>query len=132
MDEKKKQILALQAIGTSLQGDDIPFNQLALLGGEQMMRGYYTGRFRDRKYLTAQAEYRFLPFPFSKRFGATVFLAAGGVAPSWDALQWRNFRPSGGFGLRYFIFPKKDVFVRLDLGITPEGTGIYFFTGEAF
>lgn len=132
LDVEKKQVLAAQAIGTFLQGDEIPFNQLALLGGDQMMRGYYTGRFRDRNYMALQAEYRFLPFPFSKRIGGTVFLGGGLVAPSWDQFQLNQIRPAGGFGLRYLIFPKKDIFIRVDLGITQEGTGLYIYTGEAF
>lgn len=132
LDVQKKQVLAAQAIGTFVQGDDIPFNQLALMGGDQMMRGYYTGRLRDRKYMALQIAYRFLPFPFHKRLGGTVFLASGVVAPSWDQFKLGNIRPAGGVGLRYLIFPKKDIFIRVDLGITQEGTGLYIYTGEAF
>ncbi|RYD68952.1 MAG: hypothetical protein EOP53_27970, partial [Sphingobacteriales bacterium] len=57
---KKNQVLAAQLYGQFVSGD-IPFNQLALLGSEGLMRGYYYGRYRDRKYIAAQAEYRFLP-----------------------------------------------------------------------
>ena len=57
----KKQVLALQATGSFLQGD-VPFNQMALLGGDIIMRGYYLGRFRDKNYTAAQAEYRFSAF----------------------------------------------------------------------
>ena len=45
------------------------------------MCGYSTGRYRDKAYLASQVEYRWLPFPFSKRFGGVAFLAAGAVAP---------------------------------------------------
>jgi hypothetical protein len=38
---------------------------------------------------------------------------------------------SGG-GLRFLLFPKKDIFSRLDFAVTREGTGIYIFIGEAF
>ncbi len=132
VDAKKQQVFAAHAVGIFLQGDEIPFNQLALLGGDQIMRGYYTGRFRDRQYMAVQAEYRFLPFPFHKRLGGTVFMAGGLVGPGWDQLQLSQLRPAGGLGLRYLIFPKKDIFIRVDLGITPEGTGLYIYTGEAF
>ena len=127
----KKQILAIQGIGTFIKGE-VPFNQMALLGGEQMMRGYYTGRYRDKNYVAAQAEYRFLPFPFSKRLGAAGWLSGGIVAPEVKGLSIRNFVPAGGLGIRYLLFPQKDIFVRLDFGLTAEGPGIYFFTGEAF
>ena len=131
MTADKKQVLALQAAGAFMSGD-VPFNQLAMLGGEGLMRGYYMGRYRDRNYAAAQAEYRFLPFPFSKRLGAAAFFSAGMVAPAPDAFRLSQLRPAGGAGLRFLLFPQKDIFVRFDVGITPEGTGIYFFTGEAF
>ena len=102
------------------------------MGNEMLMRGYYTGRFRDRHYYAAQAEYRWLPFPFSKRVGGAAFVSAGAVSPSLDMLSTRQIRLAGGAGLRYLIFPKKDIFVRLDAGFTREGVSFYIFTGEAF
>jgi outer membrane protein assembly factor BamA len=127
----KKQVLAVQAIGTLMNGE-VPFNQLALLGGEQMMRGYYSGRYRDKAYAAMQVEYRFLPFPFSKRLGGAAFLGIGGVAPQVAELNLRQFQPAGGIGIRYLVFPQKDIFMRLDVGFTREGPGFYIFTGEAF
>ena len=127
----KKQVLALQGAGSFLNGD-VPFNQLALLGGEVLMRGYYLGRYRDLNYAAAQVEYRFLPFPFSKRLGAAAFIGAGMVAPTPGDFNLSKFLPSGGAGIRFLLFPQKDIYVRFDVGFTPEGSGIYFFTGEAF
>lgn len=125
------QTLALQVLGQWTPGD-APFNQVALVGGESMMRGYYTGRFRDHAYLAAQAEYRFLPFPFSKRWGATAFLAGGVIGANPGNMFQNQPLISGGGGIRFLIFPKKDIFTRLDLGVTPEGTGFYIYLGEAF
>jgi hypothetical protein len=125
------QVLAVQAFG-QFQGGQAPFNQLALLGGDGLMRGYYLGRFRDRNYAAVAAEYRFLPFPFSKRFGGTVFASAGTVSPRLRQMQWRNIKPAAGIGLRYLIFPGKDIYVRVDFAFTPEGNGFYFYNGEAF
>ncbi|MCS7035906.1 MAG: BamA/TamA family outer membrane protein [Saprospiraceae bacterium] len=125
------QVLALQALGSIVEGE-APFNQLSLMGNESLMRGYYTGRYRDRHYYAAQAEYRFLPLPFSKYLGAAAFFGVGAVAPSFSALSLRHVRWAGGVGLRYLIFPKKDIFVRFDMGLTREGPAFYLFTGEAF
>ncbi len=124
-------VLAWQLSGNAVQGN-APFNMLSLLGNEMLMRGYYTGRFRDRHYYAAQAEYRWLPFPFSKRLGGAAFFSAGAVSPSIEMLTTRQVRLAGGAGLRYLIFPKKDIFVRLDAGFTREGVSFYIFTGEAF
>jgi outer membrane protein assembly factor BamA len=126
-----RMVLAGQLSCNVVQGN-APFNMLSLMGNEMLMRGYYTGRFRDRHYYAAQAELRCLPFPFSHRIGGTVFLSAGEVSPKLESLSARQIKLAGGVGLRYLIFPKKDVFVRLDAGFTREGMGVYFFTGEAF
>ncbi|TDH20705.1 hypothetical protein EXU57_21375 [Segetibacter sp. 3557_3] len=127
----KRDVLAFQFTGNFFTGD-VPFNQMAFMGGETMMRGYYYGRYRDKNMLAAQAEYRMLPFGFSKRIGAAVFAGTAVVAPRIGDFEAKNLKLTGGAGLRYLLFPKKDIFVRLDLGVTQEGIGVYFFTGEAF
>ncbi len=70
----------MQVLGQFSAGEQLPFNQLSMMGGEMMMRGYYFGRYRDKNYLAAQAEYRFLPFDFSRRLGGAVFGAVGAVS----------------------------------------------------
>lgn len=126
-----RNVLALQAFGQFSIGEP-PFNQLALLGGETLMRGYYTGRFRDKNQLAAQAEFRMLPFSFAKRWGAAVFGGTGTVFNRFSNLSLKNFVWAGGAGLRFLLFPKKDIFTRLDFALTKEGSGFYIFIGEAF
>ena len=128
---RPQQVLAVQLVGNVVLGT-APFNQMSLLGSEMIMRGYYTGRFRDQQFYAAQVEYRWLPLPFSRRFGATAFLSAGGVTPTLEAMSWTDLRLAGGVGARYFLFRKKDIFLRFDLAFTREGSGFYIFTGEAF
>lgn len=128
---RKRNVLALHAVGQFSLGNP-PFNQLALLGGESIMRGYYLGRFRDRNLLAAQAEYRMLPFSFAKRWGATVFAGTGLVYNSIPSIQSDHLLLAAGAGLRFLLFRKKDVWVRLDLAFTREGQGVYIYIGEAF
>lgn len=127
----KRNVLAWQVKGNFLHGE-VPFNQLAQLGGDRLMRGYYQGRFRDKHAISAQMEYRILPFAFSKRLGAAVFAAAGAVAPQFNDFQARNIKATAGVGLRYLLFPKKDIYIRFDVGFTKEGANFYIFNGEAF
>jgi hypothetical protein len=124
-------VLAVQATGTFMNGD-VPFNNLALLGGEGIMRGYYLGRYRDKNLLATQAELRWLPFGFSRRWGGTLFGGLGTVAPTPGALRLNQFRWAVGGGLRFLFFQKKDVFLRGDIGFTREGPGFYVGLGEAF
>lgn len=126
-----KDVLALQG-SAILNNGDVPFNQMAIMGGESMMRGYYLGRFRDKNMVAAQAEYRFLPFSFSKRWGTAAFLSGATVAPTTDKILSSQFKIAGGLGARYLVFKSKDIFVRFDIAFTREGNGYYFFIGEAF
>jgi outer membrane protein assembly factor BamA len=129
----KNNVFATQILGQFNSGD-VPFNQLALMGGESMMRGYYYGRYRDRNQIAAQFEYRFLPIPFNftKRIGAAVFAGAGKVFPELQNFNLDNIVVSAGGGLRFLLFPKKDIYTRLDVAFTREGPGFYLFVGEAF
>ena len=123
-----RNVLALQVIGQFSSGE-VPFNQLSMIGGEMMMRGYYLGKYRDENMFGFQAEHRWLPFRFSKRIGGAVFGGIGSVSPNlhFDKLLW-----TAGGGLRVLLFPKRDVFTRLDVGVNPDGYGFYIFIGEAF
>ena len=125
----KNQVLAFQVVGQFSKGD-VPFNQLSLMGGETIMRGYYLGRYRDKNYVAAQAEYRFLPFISGTRLGGAVFGSVGAV--SNGTFPQNNYKWSAGAGLRYLLFPKKDIFTRIDFGVNPDGYGVYFYIGEAF
>ena len=129
----KNNVLAWQVLGQFYSGD-VPFNQLALMGGDSMMRGYYLGRFRDRNQVASQVEFRMLPLPlgFSKRIGAAAFAGAANVFPDFSKASIHQTVWSAGGGLRFLLFPKKDIYTRFDVAFTQEGTGYYLFIGEAF
>ncbi|MEL6344084.1 MAG: BamA/TamA family outer membrane protein [Myxococcota bacterium] len=126
-------VLAGQVLGQFGNGD-LPFNELALIGGESIMRGYYTGRYRDQNLTAAQVEFRMLPIPMSwtNRIGAAAFLAAGTVAPTISDLSLSEVRVTGGAGIRVLTFPKSDIFTRGDIGWSEDGPGFYIYVGEAF
>jgi outer membrane protein assembly factor BamA len=127
----KRNVLAWQVLG-NFQSGEIPFNQLAMMGGEMMMRGYYQGRYRDKNMIAAQTEFRMLPFAFHKRLGGSVFASTAMVAPKVSSFTTNNLKLAGGFGLRYLLFPKKDIYLRLDIGFSKEGSSFYILNGEAF
>lgn len=127
----KNNVIAFHAYGQFGTGN-VPFNELSLMGGDRIMRGYYLGRYRDKNMVAAQAEYRLLPFPFSKRWGAAAFTAIGTVFPHINSFNHNHTEWAVGGGPRFLLFPKKDIYNRLDIAFTSEGTGFYFFIGEAF
>ena len=122
------QVLAFQFQG-ELSFGKIPFNQLPVLGGPNIMRGYYIGRYRDKRAWATQVEYRFLPFIKGSRWGGALFAALGTVSPNWEIerVLWAI-----GLGPRFLLFPQKDIFTRFDFALTEEGTGMYVYIGEAF
>jgi outer membrane protein assembly factor BamA len=129
---RKRNILTFQSLGQFTLGD-APFNQYALMGGEMMMRGYYLGRFRDKHFLSIQSEYRMLPLSFAKKFGLAVFASAGMVYNNESKITNQYLKYAGGAGVHYLLFPKKDVWTRLDMAVNNEGgTGLYLSIGCAF
>lgn len=129
----KNKVLAAQLFGQFNEGN-VPFNQLALLGGENIMRGYYLGRYRDNNQIATQIELRFLPLPFNftNRIGAAVFAGTGSVFDEVSHYEFSNLVVSGGAGIRFLLFPKKDIWTRFDCAYTKEGMGYYLFIGESF
>ncbi len=125
---RPQQVLALHG-AAQLSAGHIPFTQLSMIGGESIMRGHYLGRLRDKQMLALQAEWRWLPFSWSQRLGGALFASCGSVSEDWPFAVWHG---SAGGGLRYLLFPEKDVYTRVDIGFHRAGYGLYFYIGEAF
>lgn len=129
-----KLVLGFNANYESLFGNSAPFHLLRQLGGDEMMRGYYYGRYRDKNFIAAQAEirYRFLP-----RFGLVGF-AGGGSVYNNDGFKFSELKPSYGAGFRYFFDVQRGLSIRIDYGIGEKTTnekrqkGMYISLGEAF
>jgi hypothetical protein len=109
---KKKHVLALQATATYTDGD-VPFYDLAMLGGDSQMRGYYEGGLRDNVLVDAQAEYR---LPIWNIFGMVGWLGTGRVYPSVSSMTFDDFWLSYGVGLRLKVDSAHDVNLRFDFG----------------
>lgn len=121
-------VLAVQGYLSVISGD-APFHWLSLLGGANMMRGYYQGRFRDKNMVVMQSEYRTLLW---WRIGASAFAGAGDVMKEWDQLRLNNLKYSFGGGLRYHLNRKEGINIRFDVGFGENTSGVYITIGEAF
>jgi outer membrane protein assembly factor BamA len=125
----KNQVLATNFYFNSVSSD-APFYKLPALGGQNRMRGYFQGRYRDKNYMTLQTEYRQF---FSKKFGFVAFAGIGDVSSEVTDLKLNSLKYSLGGGLRYLFNKKENVNLRMDFGIGKDGnTGIYFGIEEAF
>lgn len=123
-------IQAHQFFVQNLNGDP-PFYQLAQMGGNDLLRGYYKGRYRDRKMMIVQTETR---YRFSKYWNLAVFGGLGNVSRVWSELPDEAMKPSYGTGVRYQISPKQKINVRLDVGWGDDqgGPQIYLYVMEAW
>ncbi|MFH0988745.1 MAG: BamA/TamA family outer membrane protein [bacterium] len=121
-------ILVLQGIAVSINGT-APFHKLDGIGGQSILRGYYEGRYRDKKMLVAQAEYR---SPMVWRFTGALFAGLGDVASTVSAFRMRDLKPSYGFGIRFFFEPKERLCIRMDFGFGQYSSGLYFTASEAY
>ncbi len=123
-----RSVLALQTVFLTY-GGTAPFYRMSKIGGDAIMRGYYTGRYRDRSLLAFQAEFR---FPVKWRFSAVVFGGFGQVADGLGRLRLDGFKYSVGFGLRFTVVPKEGTNIRLDQAFGRGSSGYYLNANEAF
>lgn len=130
----KKTVLGINGVYQTIQGTRAPFYLMPQLGNDMIMRGYYTGRYRDQNLMALQAEVR---YRFISRFGAAAFLA-GGTVYSNRNLSLKNLKPALGAGLRYFYDIDRGLSVRADYAVGEKRTGekrqngFYLSLGEAF
>ncbi len=124
---RKRDVLAMR-FTTRATGKDAPFFLLSTFGGSTDLRGYESGRYRDRMMYAAQAEYRWQPLD---RWIFTGFAGVGEVAPSYSEF-FNNFLPAAGIGARYVLSPKHKLNLSLDIAVGKHGAEFYFGIGEAF
>ena len=111
------------------------------LGGTQRLRGYRQNRFFDSYTNFRGIEYRWYLYEVQKAFNfliergtfagfqAALFYEEGTVSPDMGSSFWKNFKNSYGLGAR-FLF--NSVIIRIDKGISEEGSETTFFIGYGF
>jgi hypothetical protein len=126
-------VLGLDVQEQSLTGHSSPFYLLPQMGSDEMMRGYYGGRYRDRNYIAGQTELR---YRIDARFGIVGFIGTGEVFHSGFSVP--QLKPNYGGGVRYFFDVEKGLAIRLDYGFggkpagEPRIGGAYIALGQSF
>lgn len=143
----RKSTLGFNGIFNSLQGNNLPFYLLPELGNDLIMRGYYTGRYRNQNYLAGQAEYRYLVDPkmrihiwfvdIKPKFALAAFAGTGTVFSNHD-FRFGGFKPGYGAGIRYFYDENAKLTIRIDYAVGEKRSGesrqkgLYLSLAEAF
>lgn len=124
----RNSVLAAQ-IYTKVNSGEPPVRNLSLLGGSEMMRGFYKGRYADKNMFTSQVEFRQYLF---WRIGVVGFAGAGQVSDDVVQMDWNRFHYSYGAGLRLMVQEKEKLNLRVDWGFAEGSNGVYVILKEAF
>jgi len=108
---------------------NVPFRQLALMGGDIMMRGYYPGIYRDNFMMAQQVEFR---IPVYKIFGVVLFAAVAEVQHTLQAFNWQDLKYTYGVGLRIMFIKHERINVGGDLGFSKNTKTLALGSGESF
>ena len=122
------QVVALDFLWEEAIGS-VPFRKLAQLGGQNFLRGYFLGRYRNNVVVGAQAELR---QELSDRWSVVGFAGTAKVASNASSLPRARLISSAGSGLRYVLDLQSRINIRLDLAGGGDSRAVYFGVGEAF
>ena len=94
-------VLSFRGRVQSILGRDdvVPHYLLPYLGSSSTLRGYHTGRFRDRHALLTSAEFRWIPSRLA--LDMALFFDAGKVASRRDDLDFNDLHTDWGIGARF-------------------------------
>ena len=109
-------------------GGNAPFFILSTFGGGSDLRGYPSGRYRDKAMYALQGEYR---WALNDSWIFTGFAGFGEVAPDFGSFDG-DYLPAAGVGARFVVSQKHRVSLSFDVAHGKDGTEYYFGVGEAF
>ena len=130
---RERLTLGVQGILETVLSKSTPFYLTPQLGNDEMMRGYYQGRYRDENYLAMQSELRYRLHP---RIGLAAFFGAGTVYR--NSVDLSKLKLAGGGGFRYFFDLEHHSSIRFDYAIGEKKAGesrqggFYLALGQAF
>jgi hypothetical protein len=131
-----RRVLALSAQFKSVEdwGGKVPFQRLSSLGESSPLRGFSNGRFRDRRLLLGNLEYRFMVWQSASVepvYGlGTLFLDVGRTFDQFEELGDGVIKYSVGTG--FLIASTKSFYLRGQVGYGGEGVESIFSFGRAF
>ena len=110
------------------KSDVVPYFLMPYLGSGDTLRGYPTGRFRDRHTLLLGSELRW--FPNRRWLDLALFFDAGKVAPQRSLLTLDDMKTDYGIGVRFHT--PATTALRLDVAKGREGWRLVVATSPSF
>lgn len=125
--KNNRNILATRATANLSYGK-VPFQGQNIVGQDDI-RGYTAGKYRENQVYALQAEYR---WRFYKKFGMVAFFGVASAVDQFSSLASSEILPGGGIGLRYQMIESERINIGLDIAQGKDDWGIYFRIGESF
>ncbi len=132
LNQHKRRLLAFWTFYWGTYGN-VPYLNLPSTSNEPTTRsgrGYFVSRFRGRKMLYAEAEYRF-DLVKDGLFGGVLFCNAQSLTQP-DTQQFAYINPSVGFGARIKFNKNSNTNLTIDFGFGRNSFDFYVGLGEFF
>ena len=124
---RENDVLAFRGYFRTTSGN-APFFIMSTFGGSTDLRGYPSGRYRDKMMYALQGEYR---WQVNDKWIFTGFAGFGEVAA--DVSEFGDdYLPAVGLGARFVVSQKHRVSLSFDVARGKNDTEYYFGVGEAF
>jgi hypothetical protein len=131
-DLGEKRVLAAQALSIEQDGEQIPFINLNTIGGTDVVRGIFEGRYRAPDMQALQLEFRKSGYELlSLKTGWTAFAASGKVK-GLKTEENDKLHNAVGIGGHFFFNPEDKTTIRLDIAYGDDETGLYLMIDQAF
>ncbi|HZV81639.1 MAG TPA: BamA/TamA family outer membrane protein [Geobacteraceae bacterium] len=134
-DSDKRYITAFRGLYNQTLGEDVPFLERSILGGENTMRAFGRNRFIDSSCLLFNLEerirlFRWEVFDVTADWEVAPFLDTGAVMKSLSRVRGNRFEFNPGVGLRAVVRP--NIVGRMDIGWGKEGVAVFVGLGYPF
>lgn len=126
---KRRLVTVVRAGLTIIEGDDVPFYELASVGGKTTHRGYGEGRFVDQNAWVFGVEQRWNFFDYVMMDVRQVlqvagFIDLGRVFSEDEGLDLKHAKVAVGGAIR-LIVPESELVTSIDVGISDEGPAAF-------
>jgi len=128
-------ISVMRVAYSQTMGNNVPFLEQSILGGENTLRGYGRNRFIDNCYLLLNLEerirlFRWEVFNVNVDWEASPFVDFGSVMKNISQAQAKDFEFNPGIGLRGVVRP--NIVGRIDVGYGSDGPAVFVGLGYPF
>jgi len=107
-----------------------PFYDLAYLGGDKLVRGYYYGRYRDQNLSSLQSEFR---LPVYRKWGLAAFGGLSDLYSKENPFNPDDLKYNYGMGIRFLVDKAERINLRMDYAVgNDHNSGFYISFGESF